>query len=1158
MPESIPTEPGESPAERFRRLVTQPEEAQSNPEEQTISGEALSAPTEAGVPPSEEPGEPAEEWLETVQRQDTQTGPDSLPQADSPEKFVSLASQLTPAYPRESDRWTTTQLINGADSNPESMKDTLPEKSSEPDLGKTPPHGLKVGSSDSIGRTPQTLPPQSEPGKTHLPQPVNALDTDATRVNPAAYNQPLRRPHVSIETPTRPRPVNTTAQPVYSLPAGRTQHGFTWRKGFGCLVRMAIMGMFGLIVLLLIGGSFALSQYYSIASTLPSIDDLRQRASQFETTRILDRNGNNLYEILDPSAGRRTYVKLDKISPSLVAATIATEDKSFYTHPGFDPMAILRAFWQNYQGGETVSGASTITQQLARSLLFSPQERNDRSYLRKVREAILAAEITRRYSKNEILELYLNEIPFGNLAYGVEAAAETYFRTSADKLSLGQAAFLAGLPQAPSVYDIYKNRDETLHRMNDVLVLMIEASKAENCIHVSNSSQPVCVDEKAALDAFNEIVAYHFTTPDINIRYPHWVDYIRSLLEAQYDSQTIYQSGFTVYTTLDPDMQDKAEQIVKDQISQLTDKHATDGALVAISPKSGEILAMVGSADYYNEEIHGQVNMATSPTRQPGSSIKPFTYLAAFEKGWTPATLIWDVPSEFPPSGNPNDTRDPYKPDNYDGRFHGPVTVRTALANSYNVPAVKALQFVGIYDNPDTQEQDGLINLLRRFGLTSLSRNDYGLSLTLGGGEVSLLEFTSAYATLANGGMRMPPYAITKILDYNGNVVYQYQPPPGQQIVRAEHTYLITSILSDNEARTPAFGPNSVLSLPFQAAAKTGTTNDFRDNWTMGYTPDLAVGVWVGNADYTPMQDTTGVTGAAPIWSQFMQQVEPLVSNGNPTPFTRPAGIIDRVICATSGTDPSQWCPSQRSEIFASYQPPLPKEQDLWTKVNFDTFTGLRASAACNQFTKEDIALNVTDPWAIKWLKDTDAGHSWVKDNGFGDNPVYIPTRECKAEDPHPILEISSPGQGQTINTNPLDILGKADATGDFKSWALDYGQGSDPVEWQSLTSSDQPVKDTGKLYSWDLASLAAGPVTLRLTVNSSKDHSAELKWPLNLQVPTPTPTPTPTATPTQVPTWTPLPTATSTITPTPSPTTAPTATETPVPSVTPTATTGP
>jgi membrane peptidoglycan carboxypeptidase len=225
---------------------------------------------------------------------------------------------------------------------------------------------------------------------------------------------------------------------------------------------------------------------------------------------------------------------------------------------------------------------------------------------------------------------------------------------------------------------------------------------------------------------------------------------------------------------------------------------------------------MVGSADYSNEEIHGQVNMATSPTRQPGSSIKPFTYLAAFEKGWTPATLIWDVPSQFPPSGNPNDSRPPYEPVNYDGRFHGPVTVRTALANSYNIPAVKTLQFDGIYDNPDTKEQDGLVNMLQRFGLTSLTRNDYGLSLTLGGGEVSLLEFTSAYATLANGGMRMPTYAITKILDFNGNVVYQYEPPPGQQVVRAEHACLITSILSDNEARTPAFGPDSVLNLPFQ------------------------------------------------------------------------------------------------------------------------------------------------------------------------------------------------------------------------------------------------------------------------------------------------------------------------------------------------------
>ena len=493
-------------------------------------------------------------------------------------------------------------------------------------------------------------------------------------------------------------------------------------------------------------------EYYRIASSLPSIDDLRSHAAQFETTRILDRDGNVLYEILDPNAGRRTYVPLDKISPYLVAATIATEDQEYYSHPGFDPAAIARAFIQNYTNSEIVSGASTITQQLSRNLLFSPEERSQQTFKRKSREIVLAAEITRRYTKDEILELYLNENFYGSLAYGVEAAAETYFNTTSAKLDLAQSAFLAGLPQAPSVYDIHVNRVATLIRNKQVLGLMLKMSKEKGCIYVSNNSQPVCVSESDILAAAAQIEGYEFQPVSVNMRFPHWVNYIQSLLETEYDSQRIYRSGFTIYTTIDPQLQQKAEKIVQKQIEELADRHVTDGALVAIQPSTGEILAMVGSADFYNEAISGQVNMAVSP-RQPGSSIKPLTYVAAFEKGWTPSTLIWDVPSEFPPSGNPDDQRPPYQPVNYDGNFHGPVTVRVALANSYNVPAVKTLNYIGIYDNPNTPEKEGMIEFAKKMGLTTLTRDDYGLSLTLGGGDVSLLEMTGAFGTFGNNGV---------------------------------------------------------------------------------------------------------------------------------------------------------------------------------------------------------------------------------------------------------------------------------------------------------------------------------------------------------------------------------------------------------------------
>ena len=1011
-------------------------------------------------------------------------------------------------------------------SRPTSIADTQPTRPHPtpppPPLGSTPPSSLPA--LDAAGMP--------------LPRRVDEMDIDATRVvasfggaKAVGASQTLR-----VVSPPPPR--------------GRTLPSVNWLAGFGCALRAIIISLFILVLIALIVGSILLYRYYTIAATLPSVEDLRQRAAQFETTRILDRNGNVLYEILDPSAGRRTYVTLDHVSPYLVAATIATEDKGFYSHPGFDIWAIVRAFWQNYQSGETVSGASTITQQLARTLLFSPEERSEQSYERKVREAILAAEITRRYSKDEILELYLNEIYYGNLSYGIEAAAQTYFRTSADQLTLTEAAFLAGLPQAPSVYDVYTNRDVTLRRMEQVLFLMYQASNEQGCIYVSNNFRRVCIDELTVATTTREMEDYHFQTAEVEMRYPHWVNYIRQLLEAQYDAQTIYRSGFTVYTTLDPGLQDAAERILAAHVQSLAERHVTNGAVVAIRPGTGEILAMVGSADFFNEAIDGQVNMATSP-RQPGSTIKPLTYLTAFEQGWTPATLIWDVPSEFPPSGRPDDPRPPYEPVNYDEKFHGPVTVRSALANSYNVPAVKVLQIVGIYDDPATPRAEGLIAFARRLGITSLTRDDYGLSLTLGGGEVSLLEFTGAYAVFANGGRRVAPLAITRIEDFNDKIIYEYTPPPGEQVVRPEHAFLISSILSDNAARTPMFGPNSALDLPFPAAAKTGTTNDFRDNWTMGYTPDLAVGVWVGNADFTPMQNVSGMTGAAPIWNEFMQLAVQQLTGGNPTPFIRPAGIVERIICTISGAEPSKYCPSQRSEFFAADQPPLPKSEDLWKKVIVDTWTGLEASPACGDFTSEKLTLNVTDPWAIQWVKKETAGQDWVKEMGFDQPLFFVPPRLCKADDPRPLLKFSSPREGNTIRNTPLKIIGQAGATANFDYYQLDYGLGSDPVKWERLTRGGNQIQDGGELYEWDLADLPAGEVTLRLKVFSTTDTYAELKLHLNLQVPTPTPTPTETPTPT--PTFTPTPTATPTPTETPTPTVTPTPTITPTPTETPT-----
>ena len=955
-----------------------------------------------------------------------------------------------------------------------------------------------------------------------LPEQVDQLDLNATSVNPVA--------------------IPTGARSTYSP----RRRAVGKSGGWGCLVRGLVVTLFGVVFFIIIAAIAAVMAYNAIAKTLPSVDDLRQRSAKFETTRILDRNGNPLYEILDPNAGRRTFVKIGEISPYLVAATIATEDKDFYTHPGFDPVAIMRAVWENFTTGGQGTGGSTITQQLARALLLSPDERVQRTYMRKLREIILAAEITRRYSKDDILELYLNEIYYGNLAYGIEAAAETYFGLGidgqptprhpegtsknsrlADDLTLAQASFLAGLPQAPSVYDVHSNRDVTLGRHRDVLSLIYDLSVTRNCIQVSNDTSPVCVDIDAALQASKQIEEFTFPAPDIQMRFPHWVQFVRAQLENQFDAQTLYRSGFSVTTTLDAAMQDTAQQIVKDQVAALIANNALDGALVAIKPTSGEILAMVGSTDFYNDAIQGQVNMAISQTRQPGSSIKPFTYAAAFEKGWTPSTLIWDIPSSFAPSGDPNDTSAPYLPVNYDGRFHGPVTMRTALSNSYNIPAVKALQYVGIYDDPATPAKEGLIGMAGKLGITSLTRTDYGLALALGGGEVSLLEMTGAYAVFANNGLKIPPVSILKITDNAGNLIYQYTPPAGEQVIRPEHAYLISSMLSDYEARRPMFGNNPVINLGFnnRVAAKTGTTNDFRDNWTMGYSPDLAVGVWVGNADYTPMQNTTGLSGAAPIWAGFMTYAIPVLTGGEPTSFQRPAGIVDRVICAVSGTEPSTWCPLQRGEVFAADQPPLPADQDLWKEVTLDTWTGLLATPACADYVDKKMTVNVKDKEAQYWLRKDDAGRAFAAELGFERPIFFTPDQECKDSSPHVRLSIENIQDGDVLTDEFVDLRVVASATTEFEIWKLEYAHGLDPADndWQVLFNTDAQVPDPRDIMTWNLAELGNGDYSLRLRIENADGGFAQkvVHFRVDYTPPTemPTPSPVPTLTPPPLPT---------------------------------------
>ncbi|MBI2334140.1 MAG: penicillin-binding protein, partial [Chloroflexi bacterium] len=516
------------------------------------------------------------------------------------------------------------------------------EEETRKDLNPTPPSDDDTASRKRSGNTTPILNlPDLDENNMPLPNRVEETDLDGTRVTNAAYRQ-------AMETkPPQSKQGQGNQHPVYRLPQNQNQQqsqyaqyqqpdpagpsfmdrlgsffgriGSALRGNKGCLVRGSIIAAFVIVIVGLCGSSILVYQYYSIASTLPDVADLKNRTSQFQTTRILDRNGQVLYELNDPTAGRRNYIPLSEISPNLVAATIATEDKDFYNNPGFDPIAIMRALWTNYVTQGEGGGASTITQQLARALLLTPEERTQRTVSRKTREIILAAEITRRYTKDEILELYLNEIYYGNLAYGIEAAANTYFNKSARDLTLGEAAFLAGLPQSPAVYDIYTNPEGTLLRHQQVLVLMFELSQAQNCIEVSNSEGRVCVDPVAATDAANQIKTYNFVPPSFGAaQYPHWVNFVRAELEKLYDAQTIYRSGFVVYTTLDPVLQDQAQQLVTNQVAAMVDNNTKNGALVSIQPSTGQILAMVGSPDFNKAAISGRVHMAISPTRQPG------------------------------------------------------------------------------------------------------------------------------------------------------------------------------------------------------------------------------------------------------------------------------------------------------------------------------------------------------------------------------------------------------------------------------------------------------------------------------------------------------------------------------------------------------------
>jgi 1A family penicillin-binding protein len=686
--------------------------------------------------------------------------------------------------------------------------------------------------------------------------------------------------------------------------------------------------------------------YAWLAADLPTVDSLAARRTA-PSSRLLDRHGRLLYEIADPQLGRHTAIPLSQMPDTLKWATIATEDANFYRHPGVDLTGILRALVINVRGGETLAGGSTITQQVARNLLLDADERAERTLRRKLREAILASRLTQAYSKDEILALYLNETYYGHLAYGVEAASRAYFGKPASDLDLAESALLAGLPQSPARYDPLTAPAAARARQTVVLDLMVR--------------QGTITAEQAEQAKAEEL---HFAATPFPIQAPHFVITVWAELERALGPETLNHGGLTVTTTLDLDWQITAENTVRRHLATLNEPgpegpghNVHNAALVALDPLTGEVLALVGSPDYFDAAISGAVNAALAP-RQPGSAIKPLTYAAAFtpRAGYAPltaATMVLDVRTAFMTAENT-----PYVPQNYDYRFHGPVLLRSALGSSYNIPAVKVLQYVGLNE---------LLATARALGITTFDAGRrYGLALTLGGGEVRLLDLTAAYGAFASGGRRVAPQLVLEIRDAAGRpVALPARPEHGVAVLDPRVAYLITHILGDEQARAPAFGLDSPLTLTRPAAAKTGTTTDFRDNWTVGYTPELVAGVWVGNADNTPMRHSSGITGAAPIWHDFMEAVQ----RGRPVRgFARPPGLVTRPVCALSGLQPTPYCPHTREELFlAGTEPSQP--DNFYRPFRIDLATGELAGPDTPPARVVERVYLVLPPEAEEWAR---------------------------------------------------------------------------------------------------------------------------------------------------------------------------------------------
>ena len=875
-------------------------------------------------------------------------------------------------------------------------------------------------------------------------------------------------------------------------------------------IRLATTLGAGLLIAALIGGIVAVGvimMWYrdKVEPFADGVAALANYQPAYQTARIFDAEGNLLAAINSQETGARSSVPLAQISPFMIHAIVSQENERFFDDPGFDPVAIARAFFQNVSGGGIESGASTITQQIARNLVL--QDR-DVTVERKVNEILVALEIANRYDKEKILELYLNEIFFANQSYGVEAAANFYFGHSAAQLNFAEAALLASIVPSPVQHDPVANRDVAVAGMRSTMRKMIEVG----CLQFQHGDWPArgpfCIVDGAeiqlggggaevlvrrdeagkivggmAILQIAEIETTAFEPGEARVSHPHFVDFVRAQVEAELGAEALFRRGLNIHTTLNPALQDAAQAALSNQVRGLkaAASGVNTGAVMVTDPSTGAIRALVGSHDF-NDELAGQVNNALS-YQQPGSAIKPFVYMLALQNNdesfLTPASIIWDVPlvEDLGAGGI-------YEPQNIDRRFHGAVSLRAALQNSYNVPTVKVFRdYVGV---------GRFANMADDFGLQFPEESFISLASALGANETTLFDMMGAYGVLANGGQRVPLYAIERITESidGERVEIERDRAAPERVISPALAYLMQNILSDDRARQPSFNAGSNLTLaqlgiPTQntVAAKTGTTNGNRDLWTMGFTRNAVVGVWLGTSDNSPTYNTSGIRSAAPVWNAVMSAA----SNWYPPiPFENPGGVIAREICRTTGTLSYSACPEPTTDLFLHEQYPPPAEEGFLQRLTVDSWTLLRANEFCPGHIVERNFAAISEPAALDWLNNSDEGRAYARALDL-DLPVRPPPQQaCAQGQPLPLINISSPNEGQVLH-GQVEIRGQAQAP-DFDRFELLYASVDQPEVFYPISASLVQMPQYGSpLGIWDTVAGQApdGETILRLVASS-------------------------------------------------------------------------